>query len=360
MWPDHPPVARQASVNVRWTAGLPDARREALERQFGLTNGERTANYSAEVNVWGYRLSDLSTENVKSLVTHPEVVDTNDIDRSTSTVPLQPPRVDHPFLGVEHTAWLQYPGRLLLVATGVLAWILAIVVPMLLAARPLTGAPASFNAALSQPFYRRALPYMLFLVPFAVWSARPSLSPFALTPMPPAGRAATPQALLAQIPCVDLPRMPARFAEEEVILPERTSCPPDPPLVAWARTHVPVDGVFAVDRWTVYPPQVFMPQQAVVFPTIDASFLQEDSLFRNYYRVFEERVRRYRTQPFFNAVETPAERAAFVKALGVTHVLVSPAHYRELRPVLDSLSQQFALRYDYAQWAIYEVIPRAE
>ena len=99
-----------------------------------------------------------------------------------------------------------------------------------------------------------------------------------------------------------------------------------------------------------------MPQQAVVFPTVDASFIREDALFRDYYRVFEERVRRYRAQPFFNALETPAERAAFVKTLGVTHVLVSPVHHDELRPVLDSLPEQFALRYDYAQWAVYEAV----
>ena len=119
---------------------------------------------------------------------------------------------------------------------------------------------------------------------------------------------------------------------------------------------MPVEAVFAVDRWTPYPPQLFMSQQAVVFPTLDASFIREDALFRDYYRVFEERVRRYRAQPFFNAVETPGERSAFVKTLGVTHVLVSPVHYGELRPVLDGLPEQFALRYDHAQWAVYEAI----
>jgi hypothetical protein len=114
-----------------------------------------------------------------------------------------------------------------------------------------------------------------------------------------------------------------------------------------------------VDRWTPYPPQVFMPQQAVVFPTLDASFIREDAFFRDYYRVFEERVRRYHVQPFFNAVETPTERATFVKTLGVTHVLVSPVHYGELHPVLDGLPEQFALRYNHAQWAVYEAIRNA-
>ena len=102
----------------------------------------------------------------------------------------------------------------------------------------------------------------------------------------------------------------------------------------WLRTNVPVEAVFAVDRWPPYPPQIFMAQQAVLFPTRDASFLNEDALFRSYFRFFDERIRRYQVEPFFNSVETPDERAEFVEALGVTHILVSPVHYDELRPVL--------------------------
>lgn len=357
LWPDHPPVPRTAAVNVRWTAGLPDTSRLELERRFGLTNGERTANSSDEVNVWGYRLTDLSRQNVQALVTHPDVVDTNDIDRSNYAVPPQAPRTDHQFLGVERVAWLQYPGMLLLIVTALLVWAIAIVLPAGLATTWGSQAINSLEAALKEPFYRFALPFLLFIIPFAVWSARPMLSPLGMVPMPPAGRANTPDAMIAQIPCVTTARMPARFAEEEIILPERTTCPPDRAVIEWVRMHLPVEAVFAVDRWTPYPPQIFVPQQAVVFPTLDASFIREDSLFRDYYRVFEERVRRYRVQPFFNVVETPTERAAFVQALGVTHVLVSPPHYGELRPVLDGLPQQFALRYDHARWAIYEVMP---
>ena len=224
LWPDHSPVRRTASVNVSWTSGLPEIGRLALERRFGLTGGERTSSSSDEVNVWGYHLTDLSQENVRALVTHPDVVDTNDIDRATYTVPPQAPRTDHPFLGVEYATWLQYPGMLLLVATAVLVWAIAIAVPATLATTRGSGAIASLGPALSQPFYRFALPFALLVIPFALWSARPTLSPLAMTPMPPAGRADTPSALFAQTPCVTMPRMPARFAEEEVVLPERTIC----------------------------------------------------------------------------------------------------------------------------------------
>ncbi|MET0659838.1 MAG: hypothetical protein ABW110_16950, partial [Steroidobacteraceae bacterium] len=328
----------------------------ALERQFGLTNGERGADSTDAVNVWGYRLINLSRENVRALVTHPDAIDTNDIDRATFTVPPQPPRSDHQFLGVEYAAWLQFPGMLLLVVTALLVWAVAFILPAVLATSRGSNAIASLDSALAEPFYKFALPYVVFIIPFALWSARPMLSPLGMAPMPPAGRAQTPDALIEQISCVTTPRMPARFAEEEIILPERTVCPPNRAVIEWVRTQVPVEAVFAVDRWTPYPPQLFMSQQAVVFPTLDASFIREDALFGKYYRLFEERVRRYRAQPFFNAVETPGERSAFVKTLGVTHVLLSPVHYGELRPVLDSLPEQFALRYDDAQWAVYEAI----
>jgi len=65
---------------------------------------------------------------------------------------------------------------------------------------------------------------------------------------------------------------------------------------------------------------------------------------------------RHRVQLFFNSVETPAERAAFVNALAVTHVLVDPMYYDEMRPVLDLLPEQFALRYANAKWAVCEVV----
>ena len=67
-------------------------------------------------------------------------------------------------------------------------------------------------------------------------------------------------------------------------------------------------------------------------------------------------MRTHGLQPFFNAVETPVEREAFVKALGVTHVLVDPAYYDEMHAVLDEFPDQFAMRYDRAGWAVYEVM----
>jgi len=360
LWPEREAIERSDQVTIRWATGLPEERRIALEQAFSLQQAERKTDAGADENTWNYRLSNVSADNVRGIVTHGAVVDTHFIDRSTFEVDAQPPPGDHQALGVVYATWLQYPGTILLLCTALLIWVVAFLVPALIAATTDGPAAGSFWAAMGAPFHRYAVPFALLLIPFAFWSARPTLSPLDLAPMPPAGRAATPRGMLAQIPCVTTPPMPARFAEEDVVLPERTTCPPDPPVIAWVEANVPVEAVFAVDRWTPYPPQVFMPQQGTVFPTLDASFIHEESLFRDYYRIFGDRMRRYRVQPFFNAVETAEERAELVRALGVTHVLVSPVHYNELRPVLDALPERYRLQYDHAGWAVYEALPHSK
>jgi hypothetical protein len=193
------------------------------------------------------------------------------------------------------------------------------------------------------------------MFPFIALTARTTLSPLTAAPSVAGGRVDTPVSMISRIPCVTTSGAAARFVASDDVVPERTTCPPDRDLTEWVRKNVPVDGVFAVDRWTAYAPQVFMPQQAVAFPALDATFLQEDQLFSGYYKFFDERMQRHRVQPFFNSVDTAAERAAFVQALGVTHVLVDPPYHAELRAALDALPDLFTLRYDRAQWAVYEV-----
>ena len=103
-----------------------------------------------------------------------------------------------------------------------------------------------------------------------------------------------------------------------------------------------------------------MPQQVVVYPQVEVTFEDEHELFGGLLPVLRRAdADQRRVQPFFNSVETPAERAAFVDALGVTHVLVDPAYYDEMRPVLDALPEQFALRYREGEWAVYEVLRRS-
>ena len=244
LWPARVPVPRSEQVAIRWTSGLPDARRQALEQRFFLGGGEATPERTDELNVWNYRLSDLSVENVRTIVTDPDVVDTHFIDRSTFSVESQRPPGDHLPLGVEYIKWLQYPGMLLFVVTAVGTWVLGLVVPVLLASARGNRVAASLQAAMGEPFYRRALPYAMFVIPFALLSARPSLSPLTVAPMPPAGRADTVKAMMTQIPCVTTPRMQARFTEhlpgDPVMLPERTACPPDLAVIEWVQGVKPI------------------------------------------------------------------------------------------------------------------------
>lgn len=351
LWPERGAVERSDQVTVRWTTGLADDRRVALEQSFSLRQPERKADAAADQNIWNYRLSDLSVDNVRRIVTHPNVVDTHFIDRSTFQVEAQPPPGDHQPFGVIYATWLQYPSLVLAAMTAVGIWLLAFVAPAMVAPH----AHHALSDSLRAPFWRHGVSFALLLIPFAAWSARPTLSPLSLAPMPPAGRAATPRAMFEQIQCVTVPAMPARFAEEQAEVPAHTSCPPDYATIEWVRQNVPVEAVFAVDRWTPFPPQLFMAQQGVVFPTLDASFIHEDSLFRDYYRLFADRMRQHRLQPFFNVAETPEQRSEFVRLLGVTHILVGPGHYDELRPVLDNLPNQYARRYDSGRWAVYQV-----
>lgn len=360
LWPDHPPVPRSEQVTIRWSSGLTDARRTVLEQQVSLGQGEPKPDRTDEVNVWNYRLADLSVDNVRAIVTHPDVIDTHFIDRSTFTVESQPPPGDQP-LGVRYVRWVQYPGMLLLLGTAVSVWLLGLIVPAALASSQYGRAVASFEAAIGEPFYRRALPYALLIVPFALWSARPTLSPLPFIAEQPAS-VATPKAMVAQLPCVTTPPMPVPLTEElfpgnAVMLPARTTCPPDYPVIEWVRMHVPVEAVFAIDLWNPYLPSLFTPQQVVVLPLIETALVDLKQVFsnKNYSGFFDDRMRQYRVQPFFNSVETPAERAAFIEALGVTHVLVDPGYYDELRPVLDALPQRFTLQYASAKWAVYEV-----
>jgi len=347
LWPQRSPSARVTQVAVRWSADLSDEERAGLERKFSLTAGEPNSNRTAGVNVWNYELTDAAEDNVRALVTHPRVVDTGGMARDTFTVPPQPPPQDDPYLAVQRVPLMQYPGALLFAAAALFVWAVGFLAPVVLASSRGQRVVAEFESVLATPFHARIVAYACFMIPFALWTARPTLSPSS--------------ASSAGLPCLTTDARPAPFSEdllngEAVTLPERTSCPPDRAVVEWIRVHVPVDAVFAIDRWNPYLPSVFIPQQVVVYPQVEVTFENEDRLFAAYYRLYSERLRASRVQPFFNAVETPVQRAAFVEALGVTHVLVDPAYYAEMRAVLDRLPDEYALRFSEGEWAVYEVL----
>lgn len=75
-------------VSVRWAAGVDENERLALERRFGLESAQWR-----EGTTWRYVLGDRSRENIATLVAHPGVEDTHDIDRSNLTIPGREVRV---------------------------------------------------------------------------------------------------------------------------------------------------------------------------------------------------------------------------------------------------------------------------
>ena len=68
-------------VHVRWAPEIGAARSEALEARFGLTGRE-----PLDGDTSFYLLVDPSTSNIRALVTHPDVRDTQDLDRSAFAV----------------------------------------------------------------------------------------------------------------------------------------------------------------------------------------------------------------------------------------------------------------------------------
>jgi hypothetical protein len=68
---------RAAYVHVRWTPNVDPATQEQVERGHSLARVE-----FRELRTWLYYLTDVSTENIRSLVGHPAVEDTHYINRT--------------------------------------------------------------------------------------------------------------------------------------------------------------------------------------------------------------------------------------------------------------------------------------
>jgi hypothetical protein len=63
-------------MHIRWKAGTNATDRVDLERRFHLLDGVYT-----ERNTWAYHLADPSTDNIRAIVQHPAVEDTEDLNR---------------------------------------------------------------------------------------------------------------------------------------------------------------------------------------------------------------------------------------------------------------------------------------
>ena len=158
--------------------------------------------------------------------------------------------------------------------------------------------------------------------------------------------------------CVDLPSKALPFqppAESPIMSGPYKACPPSPAFLAFARQHVPVNAVVAASKFNPYPMSVFLPVRMLAWPALELTYYEETVALRDYYQEWDRALARYRTQPFFNTVESPAERRAFLDHLGVTHVVVDPNYRSTLKPILDAAPDLVTARFDDGGWTVYEV-----
>jgi hypothetical protein len=346
LWPDDAPrTMPPVTVNVRWAEGMSDAKRVELEGRLSLVELQRTDNPDTRV----YDLRDVSRDNVRAIVQSAAVRDTFHINRTTFEVDNAASR-----------PWYGYPSRPLMIATAVGLWLCGFALPSAIGSGSSAVARA-MEMLSAAPMARSMGAFALLAVPVFILTSSRTLSPAIGGAVKPFnGTVATPAALIPRIDCTERydvqPPLADTYDGSSPTIPEVISCPPDQAVADWVRAHVPVNAVFAIDRWNAFMPTVFLPQQAVSFSGFDFSLPNEVEIYPAYVRWYRGVMQRRGVQPFFNDGETAEQRQAFVRELGVTHVLIDPPYYSTLRPVLDRLPQVFARRYDDGRWAVYEVL----
>jgi hypothetical protein len=189
---------------------------------------------------------------------------------------------------------------------------------------------------LERPRRRWALALALILAPIVVgtWLSESALARASWTNQYP-----TPAALLAGITCGD----------------ELDRCAPSPALIQYARREVPPEAILAVDFRQINEPTLFLPQQVDVWSGASDGLVEPEQVFPVYFKHLNRARAASLDQPFFNDRETREERMAFIRDLGVTHVLVSPRIHSMMTKALTSNGDLFVARYDDGMWALYEV-----
>lgn len=208
---------------------------------------------------------------------------------------------------------------------------------------------------------------LLMLVGFSYGVANMAASPLSVrsittvSPVPELPIYRTPAELLTKSPTwrvanCNLSNFNPQLRQYSVECPLASSSPPPPALIQWARSHLPDDARLAVNTYAFYSPSTYLPQAVVALPLVQTSnFYYLSQLMPGYLKWFHRAAERYRAQPFFNTVETRTDRLQFLRDLRVTHVLVDPMYYDQLKPILDAEPKVLESIYDGQQWAVYNV-----
>jgi hypothetical protein len=205
--------------------------------------------------------------------------------------------------------------------------------------------------------------YALLVLVAAAVSFMPEASPLNMNPVDkrPEMRLSitmrlTPRRLIGGLGCLaSQPESPERVNRETEAI-ERISCPPTLPLVEWAARTLPPNAVLAADTFNAYPLPAFLPQQVAAWPVAASQYIvNAPGWYPAYYERLDRTMRRYGIQPFFNSVESWAERVDFLRALGVTHIVVDPPYRLLMTRTLGRWPEAFTMVYDDSSWTVYEV-----
>jgi hypothetical protein len=146
------------------------------------------------------------------------------------------------------------------------------------------------------------------------------------------------------------------FADYRLTLVGNVSVPPPPRLIEWAKKELSPDAVLATNALNVYPLPVFLAQRIIAWPPIVSFNLSyPKQVSPAYYQHLDESLSQRGVQPFFNTVETLAERRDFLIRTHATHVVLDPPSYRDLRTILLQTPSAFQSVYDDGAWAVFAV-----
>ncbi len=201
----------------------------------------------------------------------------------------------------------------------------------------------------------RAWLYPLIVTVAAAVSFLPEASPLNASPvvlsyqtLPPVAARLSPRGLIEGLKCM---RSVSQAGAGEGI-----SCPPSLRLVEWAGRSLPARAVLSADTFNAYPLPAFMPQQVPAWPvSASENLVDARALYPAYYERFDRTMKLRGVQPFFNETEGLTERVEFLRALGVTHIVVDPPYQRLMARILGQWPQTFSTVYDDGAWTVYEV-----
>jgi hypothetical protein len=191
--------------------------------------------------------------------------------------------------------------------------------------------------------------------PLALHAVTTAISPFPMT-MPVF---LTPRTMMDDLPCIrsEAGSLPVRHLDLTASLLQEpvVSCPPSYRLVRWAKGSLPPDAVLVANAWNVYAPSPYFPQH--VFSGLPArSGVDPKLIYPDYYQRFERAWRSRGVQPLFNDVESLEDRLAFLGPLGITHLVVDPMYYEQMRTTLGRWPETFRPIYDDGRWAVFAVV----